>query len=102
MQPVRMKQEANECVEIHTYSRAETMKAERVCEYHKHGSDFEGNLVVVNYGDDMRRDPAWGSFGAGVSQKYLANAKEMVKERYGNVEILLEMPDLVCRVEAKA
>lgn len=76
------------------------MKAERFEEYHKHGCNFSGKLVVVDYFEDMQRDPRWGQFNSGVSYEYLKQARALVKERYGDVKILLDVPELVCRLEA--
>ena len=75
------------------------MKAERIDEYHKHGCHFYGKLVVVEYQEDMAKDPKWGTFNAGLTFDYLAKAQALVKERYdSNVETLLSVPSLVVRV----
>ena len=76
------------------------MKAERFDEYHKHGCHFYGKLVVVKYQDDMQKDPKWGTFNAGLTWDYLAKARAIVQERYGETEILLSVPELVVRLKA--
>jgi hypothetical protein len=75
------------------------MKAQRFDEYHKHGCHFNGKLVVVDYSEDMRNDPNWGKFGAEVTFDYMAKAKALVQERYGEaVKVLLSIPDYVVEV----
>lgn len=69
------------------------MKAERIDEYHKSGCHFYGKLAVVHYLDDAKNDPKWGTFSAGLDK-----AMALIKERYGEVEVLLSVPDLVVRV----
>ena len=75
------------------------MKAQRFDEYHKHGCHFNGKLVVVDYSEDMRNDPQWGKLGAEVTFDYMAKAKALVQERYGEaVKVLLSIPDYVVEV----
>lgn len=76
------------------------MKAQRFEEYHKHGCHFFGSLVVVDYSEEMHRDPAWGTFNAGLTYDYLDKAKALIKERYGDgaTETLLSIPELVVRI----
>ena len=74
------------------------MKATRVDEYHKGGCHFYGKLAVIDYLEDAKADKRWGEFCAGVSIDYMVKAKEFAKERYGDVEILLTVPELVVRL----
>jgi len=74
------------------------MKTKRVDEYHKHGCHFFGKLVVVDYWDELEKDPKWGGFNADVTYDYIAKAKNLVKEKYGNTETLLSIPALVVRL----
>lgn len=52
------------------------MKSQRFEEYHKHGCHFFGNLAVVNYTEDMKQDPAWGTFNANLTYDYLGKARD--------------------------
>ena len=74
------------------------MKSQRFEEYHKHGCHFFGNLAVVNYTEDMKQDPAWGTFNANLTYDYLGKARTLIKECYGTVEELLSIPELVVRI----
>jgi hypothetical protein len=76
------------------------MKTQRFDEYHKHGCHFDGKLVVVNYYEDMTKDPKWGTFNADLTYKYMGLAARLVKEKYGEPKrVLLGMPDYVVEVE---
>ncbi len=76
------------------------MKPQRFDEYHKHGCHFFGKLVVVDYSENMEKDPKWKQWNAGVSFKYLERAKAIVSEHYGTPKrVLLEMPDYVVEIE---
>ena len=76
------------------------MKAERFDEFHRFGCHFYGNLVVVDYQDDMKADKQWGTFAAGLSLDYYAKAKKLIEERqYKVVRELLGMPILVVEIE---
>ena len=76
------------------------MKAQRIDEYHKHGCHFYGKLVVVEYYEEMKNDPQFGKFGAGLTLDYYADAKKLVAERgYKVVRELLGIPAYVCEVE---
>lgn len=76
------------------------METKRVDEYHKHGCHFYGKLVVVDYMEDVKKDPKWGTFNAGVTFDYLEKAQALVQEKYGeNVKVLLSIPELVVRLE---
>ena len=74
------------------------MDSKRIDEYHKHGCNFYGKLVVVEYAEDMQNDPNWGKFNAEVTFDYLAKAQELVKEKYGATETLLSIPALVVKL----
>jgi hypothetical protein len=75
------------------------MKAQRFDEYHKHGCNFYGKLVVIDYSEDVRNDPNWGKFGAEVTFDYLAKAKALIQERqYNVVRVLLAIPDYVVEI----
>lgn len=79
------------------------MKTERFDKYHKHGCHFYGNLVVVDYTEDWQNDPRYGQFGAMTIFDYVEKATKLVTDKYGKVEILLSIPELVCRIpESKA
>lgn len=76
------------------------MQAKRVDEYHKHGCHFSGKLAVVDYQDDLQNDPRWGQFGEGLTIAYAEKAAALLQEKYGKpVEVLLSVPEYVCRVE---
>ena len=75
------------------------MKADRIDEYHKHGCNFFGKLVVISYFEDAQKDPSWGRFGASVSLDYYAKAVQYAKELYGDFDVLLGMPELVIRLK---
>jgi hypothetical protein len=74
------------------------MKAERIEEYHKHGCNFSGKLVKVDYSEDMQVDKRWGKFGSEVSIDYAVEAEKLVKERYPDCQILMTMPEVVARI----
>ncbi len=76
------------------------MKENRIDEYHKHGCHFFGKLVVVDYSEDMKNDPNWGKFNAGLTFDYLFKAQTLVEERqYKVVKELLSIPEYVVEVE---
>lgn len=76
------------------------IKSHRTDVYHKHNCHFEGKLVVVEYQEEMERDPRWGIWNGGVVFKYIALAEELVTEKYGNPKrVLLSMPEYVCELE---
>lgn len=76
------------------------MIANEVNEYHKNGCHFFGKLVVVDYYEEMKKDPQWGTFGAMVTLDYAEKANNLVIKKYGaDVEILLSIPELVARVK---
>ena len=39
------------------------MKAKRIKKYDRHGCLFVGNLLIVDYVKDIKRDPRYGQFG---------------------------------------
>ena len=75
------------------------MKTQRIDEFHKYGSHFFGRLVVVDYYEDMKDDPQFGSFGAGLTFDYYEKAKRLVAEKYTVKRELLGIPAYVCEVE---
>ena len=75
------------------------MKTQRVDEFHRYGSHFYGKLVVVDYYDDLRNDPKFGNFGAGLTFDYYEKAKRLVAEKYTVKRELLGIPAYVCEVE---
>ena len=76
------------------------MEAKRIDEFHKHGCNFYGKLVVVDYSEDMKNDPQSGKFGANLFLDYYVKAKALIKERqYKVVKELLGIPVLVVEVE---
>lgn len=76
------------------------MKAERFDEYHKHGCHFYGKLVVVDYMPDMKNDPQWGRFGAGVTFDYIEKAKKFIEEAgYKVIKVRLAIPEYVVEIE---
>jgi hypothetical protein len=74
------------------------MTSQRFDEYHKHGCHFYGKLVVVEYAEDMQKDPNWGKFNANLTFDYLARAQKLVKEKYGDTQTLLSIPALVVKL----
>jgi len=75
------------------------MDAKRVDEYHKHGCNFYGKLVVVEYMEDLQKDPKWGAFNSGLSLDYAEKAKNLVRERQYNVKKeLLALPAYVVEI----
>jgi hypothetical protein len=76
------------------------MEAKRFDEFHKHGCNFSGKLVVVDYLADMEKDPRWGTYNAGLTFDYLAKAKQLVKDKgYDVVLELLSIPEYVVMVK---
>lgn len=76
------------------------MKTERFDDYYKHGCSFSGRLVVVDYSEDMKNDPRWGTFNAGLTFDYVEKAAKLVKEKYGEpVKVLLSIPEYVCEIK---
>jgi len=67
--------------------------------YTKHGCDIQGNLIVVDYYPEMKKDPSFGKFGSMKVYDYIDRAKELVQEKFGDFEVILSMPDLVCRLK---
>ena len=74
------------------------MKITRIDGYYKHGCNFAGKLAVVEYQDDMERDPKWGVFGSMIDFKYSAKAQKLAEERYPGCTVLLHIPDVVVRL----
>ena len=74
------------------------MNCKRIDEYHKGGCHFFGKLAVVDYLDDLKADPKFGTFGACLTIDYLERARAIVAERYENTEELLSIPELVVRI----
>jgi hypothetical protein len=84
----------------HLNKKGDIMEAKRFEEYHKHNCNFYGKLAVVDYMEDAKQDPKWGTFNAGLTFYYLAKAQDIIKERYGgDVEVLLSIPSLVVRLK---
>ena len=52
----------------------------------------------MDYVKDIKRDPRYGQFGTNVFDDYLDKAEKFVRDSYGDVEVLLGIPDLVCRL----
>ena len=76
------------------------MNRRRIDGYHKHGSHFYGKLVIFDFMEDAKKDKRWGTFGAEVSYDYLAKAKALAKELYGEeIQVLQDIPELVIRIE---
>jgi hypothetical protein len=73
------------------------MNRKRVDEYHKHGCDFHGKLVIYDYMEDMKNDPQ-GNFNAGVSIDYMIEAKKDAESRYNIKRVLLSIPELVIEI----
>ena len=77
------------------------MKRNRIDEYHKHGCHFYGKLVVIKYLDEMKHNPRYGQYNAGLSIDYLMLARKEAQELYGDniVDELLSVPELVLRLK---
>ena len=77
------------------------LKRTRIEEYHKHGCNFYGKLVVINYFESMEKDPKWGKFNQGLTFDYIEKATKLVEEKYGkgNFDVLLSIPELVVRLK---
>ena len=77
------------------------MKTERFDEFHKHGCNFYGKLVVVDYQEEYNnRTLKFNSFGAGDIFDYISEAKKIVEERgYKVKKELLSIPEYVVEVE---
>lgn len=76
------------------------METKRFEEYHKHGCNFYGKLVVVEYMEDLRKDPKYGTFGAEITFDYMAKAKKMVEEKgYDVKRVLLSIPEYVVEIQ---
>ena len=74
------------------------MKRKRVDEYHKHGCNFSGKLVVIDYSDLLNNNPHFGQFGACTFFDAADKAKELVTEKYGPHQTLLAVPEYVARI----
>lgn len=76
------------------------MEAVKVESYNKYGCKFFGDLVVVDYLEDMKKDPKYGQWGAMVTFDYSEKAKQLVYDTYGDkFEVLLSIPELVVRLK---
>lgn len=76
------------------------METKRVKEFHKYGTHFFGNLVVVDYTEDMNNDPKAGTWNSGLTFDYLEKAEALVQETYGKLKkVLLAIPEYVCEIE---
>lgn len=76
------------------------MKARRLEQYHKHGCNFAGKLVVVDYSEDAKGDPKFEKFRSQITLDYLDKARALVAERkYKVVKELLSIPELVVQIE---
>lgn len=76
------------------------MKAERFDEYHKHGCHFYGKLLVVDYWEDLQKDPKWGTFHVELTLDYVEKAKALVQDSgYKVVRVLLGIPEYVVEIE---
>lgn len=77
------------------------MEAKQVEEFHEHGCNFYGNLVVVDYQKEYNnRKMKRFSFGVGDIYDYIDWAKEIVeKEGYKVKRVCLSIPQYVVEVE---
>ena len=66
-------------------------------EYKKHGCIFVGNLVVINYTKEWKRNPNYDKFGGGAIFDALDEAKALLDREYPSANILLSIPELVAR-----
>jgi hypothetical protein len=59
----------------------------------------EGNFIVVEYSDDMKVDSQWGEWSSGCCNKYIKQAKELIKQTV-NTEVLFRysIPDVVAEI----
>lgn len=65
------------------------MTHKKVDRYGKHGCYFSGKLLVIDYTDDMKQDTILNC---------IERAKNFARENYDVCEILLTIPEFVCRL----
>jgi hypothetical protein len=77
------------------------METKQVDEFHKHGCNFSGKLVVVDYQEEYaNRKLKFYSFGAGDIFDYISRAENIVKEKQYKIKrVLLSIPEYVVEVE---
>ena len=59
----------------------------------------DNHIVRVDYWEDLKKDPKYGTFGAELTYDYLKKAQDLVVAKYGNdVEVLQALPVLIVRI----
>lgn len=77
------------------------METKRAEEFHHHGCNFYGKLVVVDYQEEYNnRKLKFHSFGAGDIFDYVDHAKKLVAEKgYKVKRVCLAIPQYVVEIE---
>lgn len=71
------------------------MKINKQDSYTKHGCNFKGNLLVIDYSEDWKMHPDYGKFASMSIFDVVDKAKKLLLAEYPNAEILLDVPDIV-------
>jgi hypothetical protein len=77
------------------------MKIKRIDKYNRHGCRFTGNLAMIDLGEEVKREPAWGQFGGSAWASVSEKAKALMRETHPHHIVLLTIPDLVVALEAE-
>ena len=68
--------------------------------YDRHGCNLTGNLLIVEYYDDLKKDTEWGQWGRNLCAEYVEKAKKLATESLNKpFKVLLCVPDLVVQVQ---